>query len=62
MYTAKHNCGFLAWNSSGQGLPVPYPYSTAHAPNGGGIDPGAEFVAAARRRGVGVGFYYRFRV
>lgn len=58
IYTAKHGCGFLGWNSSAPGSPIPYTYSTAYAPNGRGIDVVASFVKSARKYGVGAGFYY----
>ena len=51
--TAKHNCGFIPWHSSG----VPnYTYTYAAAEDQ--PDVVTAFVASARRAGLGVGFYY----
>lgn len=52
VYVAKHGCGFVAWNSSVAG----YDYTVAHAKNT--TDVVQQFVASARKFGVGYGFYY----
>lgn len=52
VYVAKHNCGFVTWNSK-----VPnYPYTVSNAPNK--TDVVANFVASAKKYNVGYGFYY----
>lgn len=57
IYTAKHSCGFLTWDSQ---VPAStYNYSVGHNPNPQGQqDIVASFVKSARSKGVGVGFYY----
>ena len=56
VYVAKHGCGFTAWPSNATILGSRYPYSVAFAPNT--TDVVSEFVASAKRAGVGYGFYY----
>ena len=56
IYVAKHGCGFCTWPSKAQVLGATYPYSVAFAPNT--TDVVSAFVASARKRGVGYGFYY----
>eukprot|EP00697_Spironema_sp_BW2_P017454 gnl/Spiro4/9142_TR4813_c0_g1_i1.p1 gnl/Spiro4/9142_TR4813_c0_g1~~gnl/Spiro4/9142_TR4813_c0_g1_i1.p1 ORF type:complete len:480 (-),score=96.55 gnl/Spiro4/9142_TR4813_c0_g1_i1:89-1366(-) len=50
--TAKHGCGFLAWNSSLPG----YDYHAGKSKSG--VDVVAAFVASAQKYKVGYGFYY----
>lgn len=56
VYVAKHGCGFATWPSNATLLGERYPYSVAFAPNT--TDVVSEFVASAKRAGVGYGFYY----
>lgn len=56
IYVAKHGCGFCTWPSKAQILGSTYPYSVAFAPNK--TDVVSAFVASAKKRGVGYGFYY----
>jgi len=56
VYVAKHGCGFTTWPSNSTIAGQIYPYSVRFTSNT--TDLVTEFVASAKRAGVGFGFYY----
>lgn len=55
VYVAKHGCGFTAWRSNVTLYGYAYGVKDSPFPD---VDVTARFVASARKRGLGYGFYY----
>jgi len=55
VYVAKHGCGFTAWRSNVTLYGYAYGVKDTAYPD---VDVAARFVASAKKRGLGYGFYY----